>query len=422
MTLGFRSSSAPTEPRPRQWRRKAGTEEAEEPRSIHDVPDDLLRQILLRLDSPLWLLRAACAYRQFRRAVASADSGRSFLRLASSLHPPVVVGHYHNCRVRPIAFVPSLSPPAPPIDGGRFALDFLPRSITTTTDWEVADCHGGLVVLCNSQNSPSNLIVCDPLTRRYQGIPHPLEKLAGFVVALLDGDGDGNISISNFRVLYHCFHGDGAPRQVCVFSAADGGDGWRFLRRPSAGSYYIGHVAGRVDGSIYLGSVTGNVRVLDNASMELSEVYLPIGIDKSKAPRISTFTVVHGAGANPTSPPSTWIIHVHGEELEFYRRVRGGSGSGGEWVLEHNIPKLSEVARGLLAGCPEERLEVYVIAVGTGTAVLSAGDRDERKLLFSIDMDTKKLAPKESLSPDEGDSHQFTYTLPWPQLLQACPS
>ncbi|RCV19542.1 LOW QUALITY PROTEIN: hypothetical protein SETIT_3G394200v2 [Setaria italica] len=408
------------EPRPRQRRRKAGTEK---PRTIHDVPDDILRQILLGLDSPLWLLRAACACRQFRRAVASADGGRAFLRLAGSLHPPVVVGHYHNRSVRPIAFVPSPWTLAPPIDCGRFALDFLPRRIITTTDWVVADCHGGLFVLWDSQNSPPNLIVCDPLTRRGQGIPHPPGKRAGFVVALLDGDGDGNMSISNFRVLYYCFHGDGAPPQVCVFSAADGGDGWRFLRRPpSAGSNYLGHVAGRVDGSIYLDSVAGKVRVLDNARLEASEVHLPIGIDKSKAPRRSSFTVVHGAGANPTSPPSTWIIHVHGEELEFFRRVRGCS--GGEWVLEHNIPKLSEVARGLLAGCPEERLEwteEYVIAVGTGTAVLSAGDRDERKLLFSIDMDTKKLqvAPKEAY---RRTNWTFTYTLPWPQLLKACPS
>uniref|UniRef100_K3ZDQ1 F-box domain-containing protein n=1 Tax=Setaria italica TaxID=4555 RepID=K3ZDQ1_SETIT len=379
------------------------------PRSIHDVPDDLLRQILLRLDSPLWLLRAASACRQFRCAVASADSGRAFLRLASSLHPPVVIRHYHNrwhhncsSSVRPIAFVPSPSSPlAPPID---------------VTDWEVADCHGGLVVLCDRQNSPPNLSVCDPLTRRYQGIPHPPGKRAGFVVALLDGD--GKISISNFRVLYYCFHG------VCVFSAADGGDGWRFLRPPSAGSNYMGHVAGRVDGSIYLDSLTGNVRVLDNVSLELSEVCLPFGIDKSKAPWRSAFTVVHGAGANPTWPPSTWIIHVHGEELEFFRRVRGGI--GGEWVLEHSIPKLSEVARGLQAGCPEKRLErtvVHVIAVGTGIAVLSARNHCRWRWLFSVNMDTKELQVVRQQKAYGGtEERTFTYTLPWPQFLRACPS
>ena len=129
-TSEFQSSTMEREHRRQPRRIKTAAEE--EPRSVHDVQDDLLRLILLRLDSPLWLVRAACACRRWRRAMA--DGGRAFLRLAGSLHPPAVVGHYHVHRCRSIAFVPS--PPMPPIDVGRFSLDFLPHA---KKDWEVAD-------------------------------------------------------------------------------------------------------------------------------------------------------------------------------------------------------------------------------------------------------------------------------------------
>jgi hypothetical protein len=54
-------------------------------------------------------------------------------RLARSLHPPAVVGHYYDHMWGPgrrstISFVPS-SPPAP-IDDGCFSLDFLPFDVT----------------------------------------------------------------------------------------------------------------------------------------------------------------------------------------------------------------------------------------------------------------------------------------------------
>ncbi|CAN6343858.1 unnamed protein product [Urochloa humidicola] len=376
---------------PPQKRRRTTAEESRT--TIYDVPDDLLRQILLRLDSPLWLVRAACASKPLRRAIIA--GGRAFLRLAASLHPPIIVGHYHDRSIGRIAFVPSPLPP--PVAAGRFSLDFLPRDVTTTAYWEVSDCHGGLVLLRERYNYPPSIIVCDPLTRRYQGIPHPpVEKWVPYAFTLLDGD-DGDISISSFRVLYHSHQ----TSRVCVFSTAGGGAGaWHFLMRESpagggggGGYMYMGHVAGRVDGSLYLGFSTGKVKVLDNASVELSEINLPISIDTSKPPNRSAFTVVHGAGRNRTSPATTRIVHVHGEDLEVFRRIRGGGG-GDDWVLEHNIPKLSEAARALLGCRPaDKRLEwtvVSVISIGNGIAVLSARNRSVRKCLFSVDMDTKE--------------------------------
>ncbi|PVH63225.1 hypothetical protein PAHAL_3G497100 [Panicum hallii] len=396
----------------RRQRRRITAVAEEEPRSVHDVPDELLRLILLLLDSPIWLVRAACACRRWRRAVA--DGGRAFLRLAGSFHLPAVVGHYHVRSCRPFAFVSS---PALPINGGRFSLDFIPA----IKDWMVADYHGGLVLLRKLGGSLANLIiVCDPLTRRYQGTRHPSEKQLDQAYAagafLLDGE-DGGISISNFRVL-HCFH-QGLRASVFVFVSTADGAGWRFLRQSTDAGDCCGHVAGRVDGSIYLGLATGKVKILDKSSLEFSDVDLPIRIDRSKLPSGSAFTVVHGAGPNPTSPPTTWIIHVHGDALEFFRLVRGG----GAWVLEHSIPQLSEATRGL-PGCHKvlKWRAVDVIAGGTGIAVVSARAGYKRGWLFSVDMGTKELqvVPEDRIKAYHRTTRTFTYMLPWPRSVLAC--
>ncbi|KAF8692161.1 hypothetical protein HU200_039762 [Digitaria exilis] len=353
------------------------------PKSILDVPDDLLRLIFLRLDSPLWLIRTASTCKQFRHAIVSA--GGAFLRLAATLHLPAIVGHYDNHRGRRVMFEPT-SPSSAPIDVGRrrrrLSLDLLPRPPTSSSEWSVADCHGGLVLLRSQLDGMPDLIVCDPLTRR--GI------------------------------------------QACVFSSAADGYGWSFPKRAAndADDYYSGDVAGRgVDGSIYLGLETGSVKILDSASLQVSKVDLPIHVDThtSMIPHTSRFTVVHGAGPDPASPASTSIIHLRGEALEFFRLIHGS----GEWVLEHIIQNLSEVARKLPDGPPEKVLrltEVNVIAGEAGTAVLSATARNKTSWLFSVAMDTKKLQvvpTRETLRRTRGI---FAYALPWPRFLRACRS
>ncbi|OEL14380.1 hypothetical protein BAE44_0024602, partial [Dichanthelium oligosanthes] len=265
------------------------------------------------------------------------------------------------------------------------------------------------------------LIVCDPLTRQYQGIHHPPKKQAGHSagVFLLDGD-DGGISISNFRVMHRFRFYQGHGLQACVFSAADGGD-WRFLEQSADDGEYESpsHVAGRVDGSLYVGLRTGNVMVLDNATLGFSKVDLPIQIDTWKLPYsyTSMFKVVHGASPDPTSPPSTWIIHVRGEELEFFRLVRGS----GEWVLEHSI-QLSEATR-RLPGSPEKFVKwtlvdrCYRRQHWDGRLVNPGPWQEVVFLRRHRDAMEMQVVPNEAYSRTRTT---FTYTLPWPQFLRAC--
>ena len=430
---------------PRWWRR-AGEEE---PRCVvHDVPDDLLRLILLRLGSPLWLFRAACACKRWRRIVDGDDRGRAFLRLASSLHPPAVVGHYQNNVGGGRRFVPSSSLPAP----SCFSLDFIPKNVVTgtTEHWQVADCHGGLVLLREGIGFPSDLIIiCDPLTRRYRRIHRPPGHgswrsspgvAAGYYSAnifLIDGD-DGNISVSNFRVLYRSDDDDDEyiGSQLYMFSMADGGDfgNWRVLRRSQLDDRYrdgFGRVAGRVDGSLYLGLHAGVVTVLDKDKLEFSKVDLP-PIRRDDGER-STFAVVNtgaaAAGTDPTtsppsSPPVVCIVHVHGQTLELFRRRQVVHGTG-EWVLEHSIPKLSRETR-RLPGYPDHKRfwwqTVEVIAGGTGFAILSAWVSDRGRSmtwLFSFNVDTMELQPVTNEAAYCGKTMASTYTMPWPRFLRA---
>lgn len=107
------------------------------PASIHDVPDDLLRLILLRLDSSVWIPRAASTCKRWCGMIA-ADDG--FLRLFRALHPPAIAGHNHLC-AETKGFIPSSLN-----DGSRFSsLDFLPGFGVKDKTWWVADCYGGLV-------------------------------------------------------------------------------------------------------------------------------------------------------------------------------------------------------------------------------------------------------------------------------------
>ncbi|TVU49077.1 hypothetical protein EJB05_00368, partial [Eragrostis curvula] len=333
-------------------------------------------QHLLRLDAPLWLIRAASACKQWRRAVAGADDGAAFLRLARSLHPPTVVGRYLR-NGGSVTFVHSSPRPLLPPVSDRFSLDFLPIDLS---EWKVVDCHGGLVPLIELNllhhvPSPS-LIVCNPLTRRYQGVGCPPEKLSGNDFAdafLLDGEDGTTASISNFRVLYRFNHPE--DPLACVFSMADVGD-WRVLLRSAddLDNDCLGHLAGRVDGSLYLGLGTGSVIVLDNASLEFSKVNLPIRVKKCAFFGYryqSTFRVVHGGAGDSTSaspPPTSRIVHVYGEDVEVFCRVHDND-VGGEWVLEHSIRRLS-------CHIPMEWPAADVIADGAGFFILPQRDKD----------------------------------------------
>ncbi|GJN03167.1 hypothetical protein PR202_ga20577 [Eleusine coracana subsp. coracana] len=123
--------------------------------------DDLLAEILLRVDSPTSLVRAAAACKRWLRLA----SGRAFLRLFRARHPPGLLGFFvslYSAR-RPV-FVPMSKKHQHGADEEELAiavrlasnLGFPPKS-------HVLDCRNGRVLV---DDGVGRFALLDPLRRR----------------------------------------------------------------------------------------------------------------------------------------------------------------------------------------------------------------------------------------------------------------
>uniref|UniRef100_A0A0E0D1I8 F-box domain-containing protein n=1 Tax=Oryza meridionalis TaxID=40149 RepID=A0A0E0D1I8_9ORYZ len=117
---------------------------------VDDISDEVLELVLLRLHSPACLIRAASVCKRWRS---------------------------HRVGFRP-ALVYSC----------RRSLDFFPD----TASWTIADSRGSLLRSSSPRRGPDDgLIVCEPLTRRYQmaAVPTSEMRRRGILGAFLaDGD------------------------------------------------------------------------------------------------------------------------------------------------------------------------------------------------------------------------------------------
>ncbi|CAN6356514.1 unnamed protein product [Urochloa humidicola] len=134
-------------------------------------PDEIMEEIFLRLDAEADLARASAACSSFLRVV----SARRFLRRFWSLHPPPVLGLLDgNLADR---FVPS-EPPYSFASEARAlarAADFTFSFLPNARCWFPRDCCDGRVLL---SLRGADLVVCDPLHRRYVMIPPIPDDLA----------------------------------------------------------------------------------------------------------------------------------------------------------------------------------------------------------------------------------------------------
>jgi hypothetical protein len=90
--------------------------------NIHDLNDDLLELVLLRIPCRVTLARAAATCRPWRRLI----SGAAFIRRFRSLHPPLVLGHYYSGKRT--SFIPAEPSPLGP--AGDTASAFVDRVIS----------------------------------------------------------------------------------------------------------------------------------------------------------------------------------------------------------------------------------------------------------------------------------------------------
>ncbi|KAL6847004.1 hypothetical protein ACP4OV_022857 [Aristida adscensionis] len=376
--------------------------------TIDDVADDLLGAVLLRVGSPVCVVRAAAACTRWRRVIAGDES---FLRLFGRVH---ILGHYHVMEPDGgTLFVPATTPPGAPriYVGDRVSLDFLAGGQRRRYQPALTDSRGGLLAAVRSDAA---VVVCNPWTRQHREIyparPKPGEAFSPWLGAFfLDADADETCtgpSMSNFRVLFARLAHE--PNQTTtgrasVFSARDGA--CRSWRSPVAGNVVVPEGApppaaaaigihahfefvGRAGGSLCWSAEGGSVLHLDESSFKFSRLTLP---------RRRTSTA---AAARP-------------RRLDVLTWARGS----GECVVERTVC-LSQLA-GLDAGrdWPWRFLDVAAAAAPPHERVMLLPDEDHMAM-FSFDTGSIAMGPAQKRTWRAW--RVFPYELPWPPTLKAC--
>ncbi|CAL4905639.1 unnamed protein product [Urochloa decumbens] len=405
--------------------------------SIHDLPNDLLELVLLRVPCPVTLARAASTCRPWRRLISSAG----FIRRHRCLHPPPVLGHFYaRCGT---SFVPAPPPPGPPrataVDAirDRVSLRFLPHNYNTCV-MELTDSRGGLLALVCNCNASSSVVMCDPLARRFREVCLPAAMpvssserftpccLGAFLLDAGDEDDTAiirSLSVSNFRVL--CVplvsedddHGRSRlSARAFVFSARE--SRWVLLSLSTTvvdpcAHRFLGRTA---EGSlVWSGASCGTTKVLhlDENTGDFSYFALP-------APAKDVRRDVHvyywrwnlrAVGRDDTGAMRLARI-VGGVDLEVLRCVPGG---GGGAVTVERAVNLSDLT-GIKPWSDRSWhfLEMDDAAVPTGSVVVSTTEKC--RWMFTIDVEIMEAVRGRKRDCDA--RAVLPYELPWPPPIK----
>ncbi|KAM3300182.1 hypothetical protein ACQJBY_041291 [Aegilops geniculata] len=422
-------------------RNKRASREAEPtpsgPTGVHHIPDHLLELVLLRVATPLALLRAASTCKRWRRLIFTDDATFPDHRFRRSVRAARVAGHYHVDGNNHI-FVPDPSA-ADGLDRRHFSLDFLPAVPHGSLPWELADSRGGLLLFYRRdavyhrmghvwEGDPEylhfpDMLVCDPLNRRCQGILYweemwPYQCLGLF---LLDGAaadepaaGGSSIGMSNFRVVAVVYESDvfeddrGAPR-ACVFSSGSDG-GWSMVESASGGDVPIPEYrsisfAGRARSSFFWRMEhEGAVLALDDATIQFSLVTFPCTVVGAPE-ESSAFRFIGGVDG-----AARVVRVIANNDLTVFQQLD----SSGEWVVE-KLVRLPEATCGL-PGHDETYFQRPAKIVATTTRHVLVTPREET-WIFSVDLDTLEVDRAHERSRYAGAAYPFE--LPWPSALRA---
>ncbi|TVU03824.1 hypothetical protein EJB05_50633, partial [Eragrostis curvula] len=365
------------------------------------LTDDLLELVLLRLNSPVCLVRAAATCRLWRRVIA--DAG--FLRRVRHLHRPPVLGYYLTSQDGGATFFVDL---AGELHGTTdsdsdddddhwfsFSLDFLPVSVHKLL---LADSRGGLLAFTDKYKG---VMVCNPLTSEYEDIGLPTEPeddneimswctyISAFLLDATDDDDDEmdpSTLMWRFRVLYvrvqH--HINTQCAQVYVFSARD--DRWFLL------------------------STTGaNVLTLDECTGEFSVLMLPEPVGSDPAQRMQ----YHRGNLRSISGDAhaVRLVRIVGNYLEVLSLIR----DGGTCVVDKRVYVTTIL---FPHSIKETRLSWNFVdtalAAGPACVVLL---RDYWVNMFMFSIETMRLV---HWSGGIKNARVFPHELPWPPTIEAC--
>ncbi|CAN6162303.1 unnamed protein product [Urochloa humidicola] len=391
---------------------------------MHAIPDELLELILLHVASAICLTRSASVCKRWLAIV----SGAGFLRRFRSVHGPAGVYKderwLRNTLPNVDPYLPKFVPSQPSaMDVRRFSLDFLPHSGIRPWLWRILDSHGSLLLLdkkggyyYNGGVPSRDMIVCEPVTRRYQRIalhgtfPHcAVDGIECAYVA--DGEeGGGNGFLLNFRlVVLLNIHGydHGCGRSLHAAVLTPGGGSWKKVCIEEQQMSLMGHTKGCV--YWYEGGRT--VVALDRSTAEISSFALSGSIEAWHSFHADSTAVAVGRDGEPR----VVTVAGAGRHLKVFSRLQGGNGGGGgEWALEKSVP-LSEAMRSLTE-CDRSllRSRTFTFAHNNeGKLLLRVHAGTVLPCLYHLDVETVEL--------QSVDDYGLAYPceLPWPPALHA---
>uniref|UniRef100_A0A0E0M5A7 F-box domain-containing protein n=1 Tax=Oryza punctata TaxID=4537 RepID=A0A0E0M5A7_ORYPU len=353
----------------------------------------LVVEILIRLDDLADLARAASACRTLRRLITS----RAFLRRVHALHPRPLLGllhlENHGCHCH---FLPA-EPPHPSAataaavaraSGSDFAFSFsfLPGG---PGGWRLRDVRHGLAVLSTRHAVTDgcfffpDIVVCNPLRRRYVRIPPISDDLAAPIRNLGVGVKDFDYLVApsgreglSFRVICRPQLPMGCDVTVFVFNS--GTVIWRTATLDACPAttqlvspqYVHGYVYWRLTRS------TSRLLLLDTRDMDFFFVHFkPMSVrwqaigEAGEVGRLAVFN----------------IAHTHHKVELLSKAIRGSADE--QWRHDKTIPllpgykwRIVKLAEGYLL------LEGRIL--GDGSSQFTSGDQLQ---YFTLDINTFKL-------------------------------
>lgn len=385
------------------------------------IPDELLELILLSLDSPVELIHAASACKRWCRVVA--DAG--FLRRFQSTHQLPIAGRYVNDSQQQLpsdnkpyplpVFVPS---PTTTMDACRFSLDFLPDSRRKRRVWDIVDSRGSILLLDRnakrepyhydwflrrSHNNFQDVVVCDPLTRRYVRIS-PKTTFKGKYITDIYLGGRG-VSIQDFKVL--CLLQTSCEDAYDILACSEcryhvgvlcSNGSWREI---GMGTRLMEIIGAPTEAFMYFYTGGREVITVDRRSADVSTLILP-DVEHWETRRHNL---------RPTGGYSDGVDRIVFPEdngvLKVFVRMDGSR----ELVLDKVI-ELAEVTRGL----PWYTQHIDAGFGGGRTPRFVVGPPSESKWTFSIDVETLEVM---TFSDHCTCVMEYPFQFPWPPVLRA---
>ncbi|KAJ1291326.1 hypothetical protein BS78_02G308200 [Paspalum vaginatum] len=314
----------------------------ESPLPLPALTNALLEEIFLRVASPADLARASTACVSFRCLI----SNPAFLRRYRSIHPPLFLGFLGSAGFQPAqAPQPNAAIAAAVARAADFSFDYLPPATEGERYRWLRHVLGGRVLFeCGGMRDNAHyfeLVVCDPLFRRYLLLPSITDDLLASAdiwnIDLFDSRASlipcaGMEDETSFSVI--CWMTSMTRLAVFVFSSVSGR--WSVvtsIQWAGLGLYgeevnllgSCGCVYGCFYWKIYCVS---KLLKLDMNTMELSTYDLPPDHDKRN---IIIVELGEGKIAMVSQPDE-------GASVDCYTFLQNGSETSHEWHLMNTIP------------------------------------------------------------------------------------